>query len=293
MLTSLQVVWQNKRLLLFPLVVSACSVIMVLFFLSPALLYPSGHGLGEAAHWRALGRLAGFDFDGAHPQMHPSGLLYAYAVVLYLVSMFTATFFNVAFYHQILEALAGRPVSVLAGLRFASQRLQPILMWSLFAGVVGLLIQAIEERLGWVGRWIAGLLGVVWSVASVFVIPVLIRENSVNPLTLLRSSATTLRRTWGEALAGYVGFTLGSWLILLGSLVLLTGAFFLTYVVHSPLPFFFTLIAWIVSIVALAYFSSVAGHVYRCALYVYASEGVVPAPYDAAMMDAAWKVRKT
>jgi hypothetical protein len=37
----------------------------------------------------------------------------------------------------------------------------------------------------------------------------------------------------------------------------------------------------------------VAGHIYRGALYVYATEGVVPAPYTAELMDAAWKVKKT
>lgn len=289
---SLQVAWQNKKLLIFPLVVSACSVVMLLFFLAPALLYPSGHSLREAAHWQTLGQLAGFDFDRAHPRLHPSGLFYAYVAAIYLVSMFTATFFNVALYQQILEALAGRPVSVRAGLRFASQRLGQILMWSLFAGAVGLIIQAIEERLGWVGSWLARLVGMAWSVASVFAIPVLIRETSANPITLLRSSATTLRQTWGEALVGYVGITLGSWLVLLGSLALLTGAFLLTYVVHSAVPFLLVLIAWLGGMVLLAYFSSVAGHVYRCALYVYASEGVVPAPYDASMMDSAWKVKK-
>lgn len=37
---------------------------------------------------------------------------------------------------------------------------------------------------------------------------------------------------------------------------------------------------------------SVCSHGFRCALYVYASEGVVPAPYTVEMMDTAWKVRK-
>ena len=45
--TSLQVVRQNKRLLLFPVVTSVCSVVMLLFFVAPAVLYPSGHALQE------------------------------------------------------------------------------------------------------------------------------------------------------------------------------------------------------------------------------------------------------
>ncbi len=36
----------------------------------------------------------------------------------------------------------------------------------------------------------------------------------------------------------------------------------------------------------------VANHIYRCALYLYAAEGTVPAPYDRESMDQAWKFKK-
>ena len=54
----------------------------------------------------------------------------------------------------------GEMVSILAG-----TRLGPILMWTLFAGLVGLIIKTIEQRLSLVGRIIARLLGTAWSVA--------------------------------------------------------------------------------------------------------------------------------
>jgi hypothetical protein len=37
---------------------------------------------------------------------------------------------------------------------------------------------------------------------------------------------------------------------------------------------------------------SMAGHVYRCALYVYASEGVVPGTFTPELLNAGWKVKK-
>jgi hypothetical protein len=43
----------------------------------------------------------------------------------------------------------------------------------------------------------------------------------------------------------------------------------------------------------MAYVSGVAGHVFRCALYIYATEGVVPEPYNQELMDMAWKVEKS
>jgi hypothetical protein len=290
--TSLQVVRQNQKLLLFPIVTSVCSVVMLLFFFAPALLYPSGHALRELAHWQTLGHQLGLDFGGRRPAVHPNGIFYGYLAVAYLVSMFTATFFNAAFYHEIMKALAGQPVSVRSGLAFAWSRVRSILMWSLLAGVVGLIIKALEERFGWVGRLVMRFVGVVWSVASVFAIPVLVREGSTNPITTLRQSAAVLRKTWGESLAGYVGLTVGSWIMLVGSLLFLAGAVAVTVMLHSPVPILLAILVWLVAMFTLAYLVGVAGHVYRCALYVYASEGVIPAPYSAEMMDAAWKVKK-
>ena len=95
-------------------------------------------------------------------------------------------------------------------------------MWTLFAGLVGLLIKALEQRLELVGRIIARLLGLAWSVAAVFVIPVIVREEQgANPVAMLRKSAGILKRTWGEALIGYAGLTFANMLILFGSLLVL------------------------------------------------------------------------
>lgn len=290
--TSLHIVRQNKKLLLFPLVTTVCSIVMMLFFVAPALLYPSGHALPELAHWTTLGQQLGLDLDGSRSRLHPNAIFYGYLALIYLVSMFLATFFNVAFYNEILKALAGEPVSVRSGLAFAWSRVRSIFMWSLLAGTVGLLIKALEQRFGWVGRWVMRLIGMVWSVASVFAIPVLIREGGTNPITMLRQSVGVLRRTWGETLAAYVGITIGSWIILLGSLAFLGGAVGLTVLRHSPVAILLAIVIWLVAMSCLAYLVAVAGHVYRCALYVYATEGVVPESYTPALMDAAWKIKK-
>lgn len=56
--------------------------------------------------------------------------------LLYLVSMFLATFFNVAFFNEILAALSGQEVSIKRGFEAAFARVGAILMWSLLAGLV-------------------------------------------------------------------------------------------------------------------------------------------------------------
>ena len=296
--SSFQIIGRQPKLLLFPFVTFVCTVVIVLFFIAPAALLPTGNALSQPEHWEAaMHRLVAFEPAVSTTYSHTqhwnlTGVGYAYVVVLYLTSMFLATFFNVAFYNEIIKALAGGQVSLRAGLRFACSRLRAILLWSLFAGAVGLIIKTLEERFGWVGRWIMRLVGVVWSVASVFVIPIIVREESANPFTLLRTSAATLKKTWGESLIGYVGITVGSWIVMLGSVIFLVGAGLLSLWLDHPGFIIAAACLWLVAMFVYGYLIGVAGHIYRGALYVYASEGVVPAPFTAELMDAAWKVKK-
>jgi hypothetical protein len=288
---SLRVIFENKILLLFPMILSLLMIVMAVFFLAPVVLWPTGHGLAEGAHWQALARqwtIRGA--GGENLSLTPAG--YALAAVFYLVATCLANFVNVAFYSQILNALRGHPVSVTAGLRLAWSRRGAIVAWSLFTGLVGLIIRNIEQRVGLVGRWIVGLIGLAWSVASVFAVPIIVVGNEgAHPLRILRTSATTLKKTWGESLLGYVGLQFGGLLVLLGSVVLFVVAVALTAVMQTVWILAITAVVWFLGLIAFFYLLNVAGQVYRGALYLYAAEGAAPGPFDAEQMNAAWKMK--
>jgi hypothetical protein len=274
---SLQVLRDQPRLLFFPAISTVCSIVLGVFFAVPIVL------LFIIGHQRSRGD---FMVDLNQP------FFYGYGAMIYLVGMITATFVNVASYHQIIRALSGEQVSLGGGLRFARSRWKSILMWSLLAGTVGLIIRAIEDRLGWLGRIGLALLGTVWSVASVFAIPVIIRQGDTNPLDVLKNSAATLKKTWGESLAGFVGIRLAGTLVVL--LALGSGlVVFAVAVMARQMSIAIGLgVVWILSVIAIGVLVGMATHVYRCALYVYASEGIVPAPYTTELMDAGWKIKR-
>jgi Family of unknown function (DUF6159) len=217
----------------------------------------------------------------------------AVAASFYFLCVFLATFFNVAFFHQILNALRGGKVSLFEGLKFALSKLPAILLWSVLAGVVGLAIKLLEEKVEFLGRIILSMVGTAWSVACVFAIPVLIIEPSKSPFTVLRQSAETLRRTWGESLIGYVGIQLGGTLVFIVSIFGMVAAGFLAAFLQNLWIFGLAFAGWILGLIAFGYLSSVAGQVYRGALFIYASEGVIPEPFNQELMDTAWKVRET
>lgn len=289
--SSLQVVRKNPRLIMFPVIIFICSLVIALFFIGLVVLQPTGFPATSAAHWKALAET--WKAQSEHPTAHFRDYYYAYGVAIYVVSMLTATFFNVAFYHEILRALAGETVSIAGGLRFASTRIRSIVAWSLFASLVGWLIQLLSERLGWVGNLVLKMFGMAWSVASVFVIPVIIREGNVNPVTLLRDSTSTVKKTWGESLLGYVGITVvGFGLVVISLIAAVVTGGLVSVAAHNEWFFLGALGLWLVGLLVIACASSIAGHVYRCALYVYATEGVVPGNFPPALMDAGWKVKK-
>src|ERR1035437_5463058 len=177
---SLQILSKDKKLLLFPAGIMLFHLGFVVFFVVPSGLLVSG------LHWADLGSLKAIlqhvtEVVPQGPKVPPLFYHwepYAYLVAIYLLSMISATFFNVAFYHEILKALAGENVSILAGLRFAGSRFRAILMWSIFAAAVGVILKGFEERVGWIGRLALGLSGMAWSAASVFIIPVRSEEHT-------------------------------------------------------------------------------------------------------------------
>jgi hypothetical protein len=289
---SFQVIFENKTLLVFPIILFLLTFVMAVFFLAPVVLWPTGHGLADGAHWQAVARQWTVRGAGGRKIVGLSPAGYVLAAALYLLATCLATFVNVAFYSQILCALRGQPVSVSAGLRLAWSRLGSILVWSLFTGLIGLAIRQLEERVGLLGRWVVGLIGLAWSVASVFAVPIIVvGAEGAHPLKILKSSAATLKKTWGESLLGYLGLQFGGLVVLLGSVVLLGVAVAASIALETAWIIAITAFVWLLGILAFSYLLNVAGQVYRGALYLYAIEGAAPGPFDAEQMNAAWKMK--
>lgn len=302
MLNSLTVIRRNPLLLLFPVTTAALTVVMAGLFLTPIALAPTGHHYTEAAHWEAVGQryfvVGPADaLDAARGRKETVTATPAAAglfAVFYLLSMFLATFFNVAFMHEIFNALDDKPVSIGEGFRFALTKLKPILAWSLFAGLVGLLIKSLERRFGFFGNMIVRLIGTAWSVASVFVIPVLVlEEHPDNPIGVVKQSAAVIRKTWGEALAGYAGLQIGGTIVGLSSLLAFGFALFAGFYLNSVALAVGSVVMWLLFACAFSYLMSVAGQVYLCVLYRYASAGTVAPGYSPEMLTAAWRPKKS
>lgn len=306
---SVTVMSQNKVLLIFPICTAMLSVCIVLLFIVPVAFQPTGHSYSSAQHWETVFNSV-FKLDPNHTSQAAASddsprerrtnaitrvrpLAVGYFALMYFITMFSATFCNVVFYREIMNALSGQPVSILDGIRFACTRWKIILMWTLFAGLVGFIIRNLEQRFGIIGEIFMKLIGAVWSIACVFVIPVIVvDEEASNPFIVLKKSVVTLTQTWGESLIAYAGVSVGGAFIILTSLVWLAAWIAMASMLKLSWLILVGFAGWFLGIIVLGYLSSVASQVFRCALFLYASQGNLPAPYTDDMMALAWRTRK-
>jgi len=130
--------------------------------------------------------------------------MYLWFFLLYIALYFTTFFFNTALIGVVLERLEGRPAGIGDGLGIAASRALRILGYAVLSATVGILLRALEERIGWIGRLVTAVLGTAWTVATFLVVPVLATRD-VSPIEAVTESARLLKQTWGETIIGNVG----------------------------------------------------------------------------------------
>src|SRR3989449_2905599 len=139
-------------------------------------------------------------------------LFYAGLAIVYFVTFFVSIYFNAAVMGAAMIRLNGGDPTISDGLKVARQNVRRIAGWALVTATVGLILRAIAERFGFLGRIIAGALGAAWGIITYLVVPVLIFEK-IGPWAAVKRSGSLLRQTWGEAAGGYL--SLGGIIVLL------------------------------------------------------------------------------
>ena len=213
-------------------------------------------------------------------------VLYVIVFAFYFANYFVITFFNTALIACAIIRFNGGDPTLGDGFRAAGSRLGQIFGWALVSATVGMVLRIIESRSERAGRFVAGLLGMAWSAASYFVVPVLVVEK-VGPVQALKRSFAILRETWGEALVANFGIGL---LVGLATLLAVIPA---GLGVASGEPVLLAIgigvaVLWVilVSLVSAALKAIVIG-----ALYLYASDGTVPEQFDEGLLRASFVSR--
>ena len=248
---SANVLRQDKELVVFPLVSVVALMLVVASFAVPVL---------------------GFDLLASASSRSLSAPAYVVAFLFYFTQYFVIAYFNTALVGAAMMRLDGGDPTLGDGLRIANKRIVAIAGYALIAATVGMLLRALQQRLGFLGRIVVGLLGAAWSVATFMVVPVL-AATEVGPLDAVKESAQLLRKTWGENVVGQagMGFVFGFIFFAVVGMgtVLVVGAI----MAHSVALVVTALVVTMLALAITALVHSALAGIYSAALYRYATKG--------------------
>ena len=268
MRASWDVLRQDKELLLFPLFSGVCCVLVLASFAGPILAMTDWQAASDSMAPGAVQALTQSDGNPLAGQaLHMLTLF-----LFYFCNYFVIIFFNAGLIACARIRMEGGDPTVADGLREAWARLPAIAGWAVIAATVGLVLRMIEERSNLVGKIVAGLLGMAWSITSFLVVPILVIENE-GPVSSLKRSAAMLKKTWGEQIIGNFSFGLIFVLLALpGVLLLMLG------VTANSVPLIVVSVLYFIGI-ALA--QSALQGIFQAALYLYMRDGEAPEGFEA------------
>lgn len=266
MRASWEVLKEDTELLVFPLLSSIGSLLVMGSFMLPVL---DGKGL---EFFTQIGR--------------NDPLAYVWLFLFYVATTFVVIFFNSAIIGCALARMMGKDPTVQFGFRVAWRRLPQILLWTLATSTVGFLLRLVEERVGFVGRLAVAVLGMAWSVTSFLVIPAMVHKGS-GPVEAYTESATMLRQTWGEQITGTVSFALLFAILGIPPVVLVAGI----ALTGSGLAIGAALVISVVYLILLALVQSTLQSIYQAALYCYAQAGSAPIGFDEHVLEESFRLK--
>ncbi len=257
---SLGVIRKDKEILIFP-VLSALVTFAILASFAVGIFFSVD--------------LENTDFGG------PAFIVFGFA--FYLVAFFISFFFNAAVIGCAMIRLNGGDPTVKDGLRIASENVGRIFLWALLAATVGLIIRALQERVGFIGKIIVGMIGIAWTLMTYFVIPVLIFEK-VGPWAAMKRSASLIKGSWGETIVGNLGMGVIFFLLgLAGLLPIIMGV-----AIGGLMAIVAGVVIAVVYWVALAVVGSAAQSVLVAALYRFATTGKTSEGFEEVQFSNPW-----
>ncbi len=262
---------QDKELLLFPLISSFATLAVVACFLVPLF---------------GLGALDGLGGKGPMP----AGM-YVVGFLFYVCQYFVIFYFNAALVGAAMMRLDGGNPTLGDGLRIANSRAVNILAYAAIAATVGMILRAIQERVGFLGKIITGIIGAGWTLATSMVVPILVSRD-IGPMDAVKESAMLLKKTWGENIAGQMG--IGAAFTLIQLAIIATGVLLIVAaaVMGSATLAIILGALLVVAVIVTALTHAALSGIYSAALYRYASSGEGSAGFDSAVLQQAFLPKK-
>jgi hypothetical protein len=215
------------------------------------------------------------------------GIQLLIAFIFYFVTVFVTIFFETGIITIVKGRLNNQDLTFSDGLKNSFRKSGKIAMWALVAATVGIILKAISERSGLLGKIVIWILGAAWSILTFFIAPILIVEE-LSIKDSLQKSAAIIKKVWGETVIVNVGVSLFfSLLILIGLIVFIAALFTMNVKIIIAAG-----ILWVLWVIILAIISSTLNVIFRVVLYEYANSGVIPQGFSPDVIRLAFRENK-
>jgi Family of unknown function (DUF6159) len=263
--------WEDKSLLLFPLMSSIAMLLVVASFAVP--LFPLVVAMSAAGNAHTLDALA-----------------YVGLFLFYLIQFAIFTFFNTALVEVAMDRLDGQEASTGDGLRRAWARFPIIVAYAAIGATVGTVLRLIGERVGFLGKIVVGLVGFAWAVATALVVPVLAAED-VGPIEAIQRSVELIKKAWGEDLIGNAGIGVAFAVVMVMLAFCGVLLFIAALIAHATALAILVLVALVLTLCGLALVHATLSALYSAALYRYASGETKTGDIDPSLLENAFRAR--
>ena len=205
--------------------------------------------------------------------------------VLFFAINLVHVFFSVALTSESLKALRGdESITIAGGITTACGRSSAIASYAAVSATVGFVLELLGRSRSGVLQFARTLFGTGWSLVTYLAIPVMVQERR-GGIPSMRRSGDLFRQTWGETTLSEVGLRVLAQYALVMLVVL---AFVLLHLFDESAFAILLIICMAGAFIGLI---GALEAIYRAALYVFASEGVVPAPFASVELDAIWRAK--
>jgi hypothetical protein len=266
---SARVLKADKELLVFPMISSIGLIIVSALFIIPIFLANA------------------FDTMFVNGSIQVAGVVVVF--LFYLVQYFVIFFANTALVGAAMIRLRGGDPTLGDGFRIAFSRFWTILGYALISATVGMILKAISEKSGMLGKIIISIIGFVWNIATYLVVPILAVEG-VGPIEAIKRSAGLLRKTWGQQIIGNLG--LGT---VFGLIVLVIFVVGIPVIIFAAAGIQSTALTILVSLlfafilIAVGLIQSTLNGIYTAAVYQYAADGQTGSFFDPMLIKEAFR----
>lgn len=264
---SWHVLMRDKALVLFPIISGVACFLVMLTFVVPFL----------GANLMGLGRIV---------RGQSSALVYVVLFCYYVCNFFVVFFFNAALVDFVVTRLRGGAPTLGGSMRAAAACLPQIAAWAVVASTVGILLKALSNRAGILGRIVIAIVGFAWALVTYFVVPMIIIERK-GAMESIAASKDLLARTWGKQIVSGLGYGIIGFLLTVPAVIVIIAAIAGAATQGHIGSFAALAVAAVLYIIALGIVMSTLRAIFGAVLYMFAKTGEAPAGFSANDLNAA------